>query len=62
MGNPLPQVISELSALVVAAKRLADKRTRFERLQACAAQLYYSQAYQLVVNALLFLVAQPLVA
>jgi hypothetical protein len=55
----LSQVICELSALVEVAKRLADKRTSFERLQARASHLYHSQAYQLIVNAMLFLVARP---
>jgi hypothetical protein len=53
------QVISELSELVEVAKRLADTRTTFERLQAHASRLYYSRAYQLVVNAMLFLVVHP---
>ncbi len=53
------QVISELSALVEVAKRHADTRTDFERVQAYASKLYHSPAYQLVVNAMLFLVVRP---
>jgi hypothetical protein len=54
---PLPlQVISELSALVDFAKNAADMRTSFERLQARAGLLHYSQTYQLVVNAVIVLV------
>jgi hypothetical protein len=56
------QVIDELSTLVKVAKKLADKRTGFERLQARAGRVYYSPTYQLIVNVMLFLVTLLTVA
>jgi hypothetical protein len=53
----LAQVIDELNALIITAKRRADKRTKFQRAQDRLGRIFYRPAYQHTVTALLVVVS-----